>query len=256
MPTAIISSSDPFEDRATLKSLLEIVKDHRIAEGAPSSSMALVICDALREYLNQPPALTNRLLWVLDQLEYFQFNRYEDIVLSQVYWPPGGTLPKTKTLRHQRVTPDLIARACVVVLCGGNTHALLQSFRANKAVLEAFRSTVSDNRCLLLAWSAGTTCTGCSVEHSMDSVSQLTLRLNQRPCLRGLGLFPNYSFAPHRQRAEHDTLIRYLRRRPPLYYGNDNSWLVLLPDGANLVFCQSQDPVSWNSGSIGWARMG
>ena len=255
MPTAIISSSDPFEDRATLKSLLEIVKDRRIARGAPSSSMALVICDALREYLNQPPALTNRLLWVLDQLEYFQFNRYENIVLSQVYWPPGGTLPKTKTLRHQRVTPDLIARACVVVLCGGNTHALLQSFRANKAVLEAFRSTVSDNRCLLLAWSAGTTCTGCSVEHSMDSVSQLTLRLNQRPCLRGLGLFPNYSFAPHRQRAEHDTLMRYLRRRQPLYYGN-NSCLVLLPDGAMLVFCQSRDPVFWNSESIGWARMG
>ena len=128
------------------------------------------------------------------------------------------------------------------------------AFRANKAVLEAFRSTVSDNRCLLLAWSAGTTCTGCSVEHSMDSVSQLTLRLNQRPCLRGLGLFPNYSFAPHRQRPEHDMLMRYLRRRQPLYYGN-NSCLVLLPDGAMLVFCQSRDPIFWNSESIGWARM-
>ena len=254
MPTAIISATDPFEDTTILKNLLGKVNDNRIAERAPSNSVALVICDALREYVNQPPKLTDRLIWVLDQLENFQFNKYEDIVLSQVYWAPGGTLPKTKSLRHRRVTPELIARASVVVLCGGNTHALLQSFRANNPVLEALKTTVSENRCLLLAWSAGATSAGCSVEHTIDSDSQLTLRLNQQPCLRGLSLFPNYSFAPHRQRPEHEMLVRYLRRRQPLYYGN-NSCLVLLPDGAMLVFCQSRDPIYWNSESIGWTRM-
>ena len=145
--------------------------------------------------------------------------------------------------------------ACVVVLCGGNAHALLQSFRENAAALEALKSSVSDNLCLLLAWSACTTCCGRSAEHTADRLSQLTLRLNQPPCLRGLGLFPNYSFAPHRQRAGFDTLIRYLRRLPALYYGNNSCWLVLLPDGTHVVFCQSNHPVDWNSREIGWARI-
>ena len=197
MPTAVISSSGPFNDRALLERLLNKVKARRIAEGAPSG-IALVICDALRDRCRRRQ--TERLRWVLGHLELLQFDKYSNIVLSHVYWPQDGELPRTKSLRHQRVTLDLIYGACVVVLCGGNAHALLQSFRENAAALEALKSSVSDDLCLLLAWSAGTTCCGLSAEHTADRLSQLTLRLNQPPCLRGLGLFPNYSFAPHRER--------------------------------------------------------
>ena len=110
--------------------LLEIVKYRRIAGGAPSPGIAWVVCDALRDYDRR--RLTEKVKWVLGELEVFGFDRYSDIVPSMAYWPEDGDLPRTKTLRHQRVTPDLIERACVVYFVEAmGTHCCNRSVKTS-----------------------------------------------------------------------------------------------------------------------------
>ena len=157
---------------------------------------------------------------------------------------------------HQRMSIPLLQRASVVVLCGGNVHALLQSFRANDACFTALKQRINDDMCLLLTWSAGSNGCGSSVEHTCDRLNKLELSLNQPLCLRGLGLLPNYSFAPHRLVTEYDNFMDSFRRQRRRWYGGSGNWLVLLPNGESVVFWQSQDPVHWSSYDIGWIDMG
>ena len=252
MPTAIICSSDPFESMTWTNVLLRDIVQRRSEAQMPDrhrrhGGVALIICDALRDYTSY--RFTNRVCRIIARLRSLNFDPYYDIIPAMIFWPDDVNLPRVRTLRCQRVTADLIQRACVVVVCGGNVHALLQSFAVVDALLVQLRSVLQDNLCLLLAWSAGSTASGPSAEHTKDRYNQLQLRTRRPRITRGLNLIPYYSFAPHVRRARVDNWLRWWRRQHRQFY---DGFLVTLPDGTFVVFRQSDHPIDWNSEDIGW----
>ena len=257
MPTVIVSSNNPFVPFSTVQSLYTSVIQNRMAAPRPSRTKAVIICDALRdEYLSE--YLQDRIRWVTTNLVSMGFDRY-DIVPCMVYWPPNGRLKRTDGTKHRRLSIDLFMDASVVVLMGGNVHGLLQSFNFKEAYLTALKQQVNAEMCLLLTWSAGSTSIGSSVEHSRDRLSHLQLSMNQAPSVehsRGLGLIPKYSFAPHWSVEEYPVFWARLRGQERLWYGGRDHWVVLLPEGASVVFWESEDPVDWTNYFIGWIDMG
>ena len=108
------------------------------------------MCDVLRDY--EQGRFQRRLGWVIDSIAAYGFDVYTEIIPSVVYWPIRGELPRYRTIRAQRVTPDLVYRASVIIIRGGNGRALLQSFRENQAALGALRWSVDNVMSLLLTW--------------------------------------------------------------------------------------------------------
>ena len=162
-------------------------------------------------------------------------------------------------MKFRRLSIDLIMDASVVVLMGGNVHGLLQSFHFEKAYHTVLTQQVNAEMCLLLTWSAGSTSIGSSVEHSRDRLSHLQLSINQASSVehgRGLGLIPNYSFAPHCPVEKHDGFLAWFWCQPRLFYGGKDHYLVLLPDDTSIVFEGSEHPVDWTHETICWINMG
>ena len=94
MPTAIVSSSNPFVPFSTVQRLYTRVIQNRMAASCPSRTKAVIICDALRdEYLS--PYLQGRIRWVITNLVSMGVDRY-DIVPCMVYWPSDGSLKKNQ----------------------------------------------------------------------------------------------------------------------------------------------------------------
>ena len=258
MPTAIVSSSNPFVPSSEVRRLYTSVIQNRMAAPRQSRAKAVIVCDALRdEYLSD--YLQGRIRWVITNLVSMGVDRY-DIVPCMVYWPSDGSLKKkTNGMKFRRLSIDLIMDASVVVLMGGNVHGLLQSFHFEKAYHTVLTQQVNAEMCLLLTWSAGSTSIGSSVEHSRDLLSHLQLSINQASSVehgRGLGLIPNYSFAPHCPVENHDGFLAWFWCQPRLFYGGKDHYLVLLPDDTSIVFEGSEHPVDWTHETIFWINMG
>ena len=257
MPTVIVSSNNPFVPFSTVQSLYTSVIQNRMAAPRQSRAKAVIVCDALRdEYLSD--YLQGRIRWVITNLVSMGVDRY-DIVPCMVYWPPDGSLKRTNGTKHRRLSIDLIMDASVVVLMGGNVHGLLQSFDFEKAYHTVLTQQVNAEMCLLLTWSAGSTSIGSSVEHSRDLLSHLQLSINQASSVehgRGLGLIPNYSFAPHWPVEKHFDFLAWFRRQARRFYGGKDHYLVLLPDDTSIVFEGSEHPVDWTHETICWINMG
>ena len=92
MPTAIVSSSNPFVPSSTVRRLYTSVIQNRMAAPRQSRAKAVIVCDALRdEYLSD--YLQGRIRWVITNLVSMGVDRY-DIVPCMVYWPSDGSLKK------------------------------------------------------------------------------------------------------------------------------------------------------------------
>ena len=152
----------------------------------------------------------------------------------------------------KRLTKKLIDDSVVVVIAGGNMHALLQSFAKDKGLHEALRTKIQANLTVLMTWSAGATAVGKWTAHSRDRTDMLhhTTDYGTR-ILRGLELVPDISIAPHAPRPLNQLQQTYVRRM------NDHCTLrsgmyAFLPDNTFIVFYGSDKPNDWNSEEIGW----
>jgi hypothetical protein len=252
MPCALISSSSPFDEQAMpfATSILDAVSAHRATFFLPSSSpltgIAVVVCDALRDY--DLPKFQEKVLWAAAQVTRLGFDRY-DVLPVVVYWPVRGVLPIIRGRRVRRLTPAIIHGASVIVLCGGNAIALLQSFKQNQAMHETIQSEVMANRLMVLTWSAGSTCSGESAEHTRDRRCSLHLTTGAPLCRLGIKLIQGFSFAPHLDKAQHQDWVAKWRARTLLHW---QGITVVLPDRTFVVFHNSSQPVYWNSTDIGW----
>ena len=182
--------------------------------------------------------------WVCNQIvDCFGFDDY-NIIPVLAYWPGHGRLPQPWKANCKRLTRALVQEASLVVICGGNGMALLDSFETCPDIRSDLALHVRTNRNVLLGWSAGATCSGVSAEQSNDRGRHLRLSTGLPPCLAGLGLIPGHSFAPHFKLADCRIWHQWIRRIRQINFGtmyfiSDDCWVAF--DGGSHLYCSSLD---------------
>ena len=210
---------------------------------------AIIICDALRDY--QQNALCRKVQCVVQNIVLLGFDKY-DVTPTMVYWPPGEMLPTWRLQQKmKRLTIKMIEESALVVITGGNGHALLQSFQEHDNLRQVLKDKIDSNLIMLLSWSAGSVAAGQWAAHSKDSVLKLRRSLSPRTrIVTGLRFITDLSFAPH---VESDSkrmiaTIRKMHAHGQLRAGH----YAFLPDGTYVVFTGTCIPTYWNSKEIGW----
>ena len=216
------------------------VCDYRARMSLPgtASPIALVITDALRSYTDHY-TYSRKVNWVIDSLGHVGFTDIRDqVILTEAYRPSRQPLRMVRNMQFRDLSVGLLQSASVVVMCGGNAIAILQSFQerahTHATLLTALRQVI-EKQCLLLSWSAGTTVSGISAEMTRDRKWRLPLDTGAPLDRRGLCLIPGYSFRPHTNSSDVAELLQVMRNRIFLHMPNGTTY-VTIPDEHYVVF--------------------
>ena len=150
-----------------------------------------------------------------------------------------------------RLSQVLIHESVLVVIAGGNCHALLQSFEEKPVIRDVLKNRIHGNRIVLMTWSAGSTAVGQWTAHTKDSVATLRHDTGYRTCIgTGLGFIPRHSFGSHMSR-DHRSLTRYVRHLHSNGRMHPGEYVFLL-DCCYVAFHGFAEQVYWNSDQIDW----
>ncbi len=113
---AILASSNPFQSPEYVDWCLEYVTNRRAEENMPLPKKAVVIVDNLRDYEHRE--FSNRVAWVHERLESHGFDKYNGIVVAEVFRPSHQPSRQVRSKSCEDLSVPLL-QACTCVVFSG-----------------------------------------------------------------------------------------------------------------------------------------